>query len=283
MFLVSVQDNLILKYIKSYGSKISEDVVEFVLQIAIAILIYIIGKKLIKFIRKVVRKSLERTNVEQGVSQFIDSLIKIASYILLILIIVERFGVTRSSVIAVIGSAGLAIGLSLQGSLSNFAGGVLILILKPFRVGDYIIEDTNKNEGTVKEIQIFYTKLVTPDNKIIVIPNGNLSNSSLTNATHQDKRRVAVSVGISYDSDLKLAKGIIERLIVQDEKTLSDEPIEVFVDQLTQSAVILTGRMWVHTEDYWPTKWRVTEEMKLAFDQENIKIPHNMMEIKVKE
>lgn len=283
MFLITIQEKLVVEYLKNYSSKISDGAIDFIFQVVIAILIYIFGKKIIKWTRKIVRKSLERTNVEQGVLQFIDSLIKIASYIILILFIGERFGFTKASAIAVLGSAGLAIGLSLQGSLANFAGGVLILVLKPFRVGDYIIEDTNKNEGTVKEIQIFYTKLVTPDNKIIVIPNGNLSNSSLTNATHQDKRRVSVTVGISYDSDLIKAKGIIEKLIVKDEKTLSEEPMEVFVDELTQSAVILTGRMWVVTEDYWPTKWRVTEEIKLAFDKENIKIPHNQMEIKVKE
>ncbi|RDU23288.1 mechanosensitive ion channel family protein [Anaerosacchariphilus polymeriproducens] len=277
MFLETVQK--VLDFINN--KRFLQAVTDFALQIVIAIIIYIIGIKLIKFTRNILRKSLLRTNVEQGVIQFLDSLLKILLYILLILIIGGRFGVTKSSVIALLGSVGLAIGLSLQGSLSNFAGGVLILILKPFKVGDYIMEDTNKNEGTVKEIQIFYTKLLTPDNKIIVIPNGVLSNSSLTNATNQDKRRVSVSVGISYDSDLKKAKNIIEKLLVQDEKVLLEEPIEVFVDQLTQSAVIITGRMWVLTDDYWPAKWRITEEMKLAFDKEDIKIPHNLLDIKV--
>lgn len=277
MYLENVQK--VLDFINNRA--FLKSVTDFVFQIIIAIIIYIIGIKLIKSIRKILKKSLQRTNIEEGVIQFLDSLLKIILYFLLILIIGGRFGVTKSSVIALIGSVGLAIGLSLQGSLSNFAGGVLILILKPFKVGDYIIEDTNKNEGTVKEIQIFYTKLLTPDNKIIVIPNGVLSNSSLTNATNQYKRRVSVSVGISYEADLKKAKNIIEQLLVRDEKVLLEEPIEVFVDQLTQSAVMITGRMWVLTDDYYPVKWRITEEIKLAFDKEEIKMPHNVLAIKV--
>lgn len=282
MLLITLQDNILVKFIEKYTPDLLENIIQYGIKFVIAIICYLLGIKIIKWIRKLIRKSLERSNADQGACQFIDSLIKTVLYCVLIAIIGMNLGVNKASVVAILGSVGLAIGLALQGSLANFAGGVLILLLKPFRVGDYIIEDSNKNEGTVTEIQIFYTKLLTPDNKIIVIPNGNLSNSSLTNATHQDKRRVSISVGISYKADIKKAKGIIEKLIIQDEKTLTEEPVDVFVDQLAESSVILTGRMWVLTEDYWPTKWRLTEEIKLAFDKANIEIPYNQLEVTLK-
>ena len=179
------------------------DVIDFALSVVLALVVFIIGAKLIGWVRKLVKRSLERSSVDKGVEQFVDSMLKFGLYALLIFSIGKNFGLDTTSVAAVLASGGVAIGLALQGSLSNFAGGVLILLLKPFVVGDYIIEDTNKCEGTVKEIQIFYTKLVTMDNKTVVIPNGTLANNSLTNVTAQDKRKLDLKVDISYDADLK--------------------------------------------------------------------------------
>ena len=170
----------------------------FGVKVIIALVFFCIGRVLIQWIRKIVGRSLERSTVDKGVEQFVDSLLKFVLYFLLIFTIATKFGVDTASVAALIASGGVAVGLALQGSLSNFAGGVLILLLKPFEVGDYIIEDTNGNEGTVKEIQIFYTKLSTLDNKTIVIPNGILTNNSLTNATAKAERQLDLKVDISY-------------------------------------------------------------------------------------
>mgnify|MGYP000600421526 FL=1 len=174
--------------------------------------------QIIQLVRKFVRKFLNKTNWDEGVKQFLDNICYVGLHFVLIMIVLGKFGITASSVIAVIGSVGLSVGLALQGTLSNFAGGVLILILKPFKVGDYIREDTHGNEGTVSEIQLCYTKLLTVDNKTVVLPNGSLSNSSLTNLTQQDKRRIDITVGISYDADIRLAKQVISD-VLEKEKT----------------------------------------------------------------
>ena len=170
-------------------------------------------------------------------------------------------------------------GVALQGSLSNFAGGVLILLLKPFEVGDYIIEDSNGKEGTVKEIQIFYTKLSTIDNKTIVIPNGMLTNNSLTNATAKDERRLDLKLSISYSADLKKAKMLIEIIIRQDESILKDDEIVVFVDDLADSAVVIGARAWVKNEEFWPTKWRLLETIKLTLDEHGVEIPYPQLTV----
>ena len=184
---------------------------------------------------------------------------------------------------AALASCGVAIGLALQGSLSNFAGGVLILLLKPFVVGDYIVEDNKGREGTVKEIQLFYTKLLTVDNKTVIIPNGALANTSITNVTEQDKRRLDFAVGISYDADLKMAKQLIEELIRKDEDVLQNEDVSVFVDTLGDSSVVIGARGWVKKDAYWTAKWRLTENIKLTLDDNGIEIPYNQVVVHVKE
>lgn len=254
----------------------------FGFQILLAVVVYAVGARIIKFVRKMVRRWMERADADIGVKQFIDSLVKYSLYFILVVIILTFFGVTTASVVAVLGSAGLALGLAVQGTLSNFAGGVLILLLKPFRVGDYIIEDTHGNEGTVTEITIFYTKLSTGDNKIIVIPNGSLANSSLTNVTHSKKRRIDLEVGIAYDADLKRAKEILYRLAEEEKDRLKSEEILVFVSELAASEVKLGIRFWVKTEDYWPVRWRLMEDIKLALDEAGIEIPYQKLDVQVK-
>ena len=196
--------------------------------------------------------------------------------------VINQLGVATTSMVAVLGSVGLALGLALQGSLSNFAGGVLILWFKPFKVGDYIIEDTHKNEGTVTEIQIFYTKLLTTDNRTVVIPNGTLANSSLTDVTHQDRRRIDLYVGISYDADIKKAKEILKEIISKEPDRIEAEESVVFVDSLEDSNVRLGLRFWVPTTNYWNARWRVTEEMKVMFDENQIEIPYNQLTVSLK-
>jgi len=255
----------------------------FGVRVLIALVVFFLGRIVIRWIQKLVRRSLERSGADKGVEQFVDSFLKVGLYSLLIFSIAAKFGLDTASVAALLASGGVAIGLALQGSLSNFAGGVLILLLKPFEVGDYITEDTNHNEGTVKEIQIFYTKLSTIDNKTIVIPNGILTNSSLTNATAKDERRLDLKVSISYQADLRKAKKLIEEILASDVCVMKDEEINVFVDDLAESAVVLGARAWVKNDEFWPTRWRLLETIKLTLDEHEIEIPYPQMTVHVKE
>ncbi len=259
------------------------DILNFAFQIVIAIAIYVIGGKIIKWIVKMVGRSMDRAGADAGVKQFVTPLVKYVLYVLLIFMIMGLFGIATTSAVAVLGSAGVAVGLALQGSLSNLAGGVLILLLKPFVVGDYIIEDTNKNEGTVSEISIFYTKLLTVDNKVIVIPNGILSNSSLTNVTHMDKRRIDLIVGISYEADIRRAKEILKKIAMEEPARLTEEEPVVYVDTLGASSVDLGLRVWVKADDYWQAKWRLTENIKYSFDENGIAIPYQQIDVQIKQ
>ncbi len=252
---------------------------DFAIEVILALLVFFIGAKAIGWIRKIIRKSLERANVDKGVGTFVDSMLKFGLYAILVFSIGKKFGLDTTSVAAAFASAGVAIGLALQGSLSNFAGGVMILILKPFVVGDYIIEDTNKCEGTVKEIQIFYTKLATADNRTIIIPNGTLVNNSLTNVTAQDKRRLDIKVDIAYDADLKKAKEVLEKLLNDEEGILPDCDKLVFVDMLGPSSVVIGVRGWVKSEDYWSVRWKMLENIKLTLDENGIEIPYNQLTV----
>ena len=257
--------------------------ITFGLKVLAALVAFFIGRLVIRWIRKIVRRSFERSGADKGVEQFVDSLLKYGLYALLVFSLISILGFDTTSVAAVLASGGVAIGLALQGSLSNFAGGVLILLLKPFVVGDYIIEDTNGKEGTVKEIQIFYTKLSTIDNKTIVIPNGMLTNNSITNATAKDERQLDLRVGISYDADIRQAKSVIENLLIKDECIIKNEQINVFVHELADNAVVLGIRAWVKNEEYWETRWRLLEEIKILLDENGIEIPYPQMAVHMKE
>lgn len=257
-------------------------VLDFAIDVILAAIVFAVGTRVIKWLVKIVKGSMTRANVEQGVLTFISSLFKYVLYFVLVLIILSQFGVTASSVIAVLGSAGLTVGLALQGSLSNFAGGVLILLLKPFVVGDYIIENADKMEGTVAEITIFYTKLLTPDNKAIMLPNGTLSNSSIVNVTATKKRRLDLTFGVAYESNIQEVKEILERVAIGDDAILKDEPTNVFVSELKDSCVEMGARGWVKTEDYWAAKWRITENVKLELDKAGISIPFPQVEVTMK-
>jgi len=264
-------------------SKVLDGALDIGMRILLAILTFLIGAQIIKLVRKVVKKVLTKAEAEVGVVQFLDSFLKVALYVVLGFMIAAGFGVDAASIVALLGSAGVAVGLALQGSLSNLAGGVLILILKPFRVGDYIKEDAAGNEGTVSEIQMFYTKLMTPDNRTVVLPNGTLANTSLTNVTHADKRRVDIQVGVAYDADIKKTKEVLMSVLNGENAALTDMDKTVFVDNLGNSAVVMGLRCWVKKEDYWDVKWRLTENVKYALDDAGISIPFPQMDVHVKE
>lgn len=267
--------------IRTYFENLIPDVISFALQVILAIFIYAISTRVIKGVVKLVRKTMERHDVDTGVVQFLSAIVRYGLYVVMIMTILSLFGVATTSVIAVLGSAGVAIGLALQGSLSNFAGGVLILLLKPFKVGDYIIQ--GGSEGTVYEISIFYTKLKTVDNKVVVIPNGTLSNNTIVNVSHMDRRRVDIVVGISYDADIRTAKDIIYNLAQNDKCRLPEENAVVFVDNLGASSVDIGVRIWVNAADYWTVKWRLTESIKYAMDENNISIPYTQIDVQIKQ
>lgn len=256
-------------------------VVAFGLRVLMALVLFFIGSRLIKLLRRIVRRSMERAGADVGVMQFIDSILKAFLYFVLVMLIASSFGVDTTSVVALVGSAGLAAGLALQGSLANFAGGVLLLMVRPFKVGDYIVQ--GDLEGTVSEIQMIYTYLLTPDNRKVVIPNGKLADNSLINVTAQEKRRLDIDVGISYTADLKKAKETGMKLLEREERVLKEEEHMVVVSELADSAVILKLRFWVKPEDYWNVKWDMTEEVKLAFDAEGIEIPYQQVDVHIRE
>lgn len=267
--------------IRTYLEGMVPSLLSFLVQVIVAIIVLLIGSRIIKFLLKLIKKSLDRSKVEAGVVTFLCSLVKYSLYFVLAMIILAQFGVTTSSVVAVLGSAGLTLGLALQGSLSNFAGGVLILLLKPFVVGDYIIDGTTGQEGTVSSITIFYTKLLTFDNRMILIPNGTLSNSSITNVSHMEKRRIDLVIGVSYEADLAKTKQVLTEVVQKEPNRLADEPVDIYVSELADSAVQMGVRVWVKNEDYWPTKWKLTEDIKNALDANNISIPFPQMDVRV--
>lgn len=276
----TVEENISM--IQKFFSTFPEKALSLGLRILLAIVVFIIGVQLTKLIRRLVKKSLTRANADVGAVQFLDSFIKVVLYVLLVFMIASGFGVDAASIVALLGSAGVAIGLAIQGSLSNFAGGVLILLLKPFKVGDYIKEDASGNEGTVSEIQLFYTKLQTPDNCTIILPNGTLANHSMTNVTAADCRRMDIRVGISYDADIEKAKEVLMQVLNGDEDILQDKDRKVFVDSLGDSSVVLGVRCWFPMDKFWEGKWRVTEKVKYALDAAQISIPYPQMDVHVR-
>lgn len=253
---------------------------EIVKKLIIVLLIWVIGKKLIKILLNIISKTFARTGMDLSLSKFLMSLIKFSLYAVLAVMIIGALGIETTSLITLIGSLGLTVGLSLQGSLSNFAGGVLILLFKPFKVGDYIV--ACGCEGTVQVIDLLYTKLYTVDNKMVTIPNGTLANSNITNVAAQPERRVDVSIDVSYDTDLKKAKTILENTIRANEMVLKDHDITIFVDVLGASGITLTTRCWVKSENYWTVLWDLREKFKEAMDENKISIPFPQMDVHMK-
>lgn len=276
------EGNLKPGVIEAFLDELPSKALNFGVKVLLCVLLFLIGVRIIQFIRKMLRKSMEKAGAEEGVRSFVDSFVKAALYVLLGFVLLSWFGVDTASIVALVGSAGVAIGLAIQGSLSNLAGGVLIMLLKPFKVGDFIKEDTHGNMGTVTEIQIFYTKLSTIDNQVVVLPNGSLANTSLTNASGNKERRMDVQVGISYSADLKKAKEILLSLLEENEKVLKEREVRVFVEELADSAVILNMRCYFAQEDFWEEKWRMTEEAKLALDRAGIEIAYPQLDVHVR-
>ncbi len=269
------------KSVAYFGDQIPV-VVGFCLKVVLSIVAFYIGRKVIQWLVGVMKTSMIKASIDLGVTQFAGSITKVVLYALLVFNISTRFGVTEASVAALIGTSGLTLGLGLQGGLTNLVGGIMILLFKPYVVGDYIVVGGAAGvEGSILKIEMFYTTLATVDNKTIVVPNGTLSNSCVTNVTAKDNRKLEIKVSISYESSIKDAKDILEKLLKEDGSIMSDEELDVFVDELGESAVVIGFRAWVHTEEYWKTKWRMNEKIKLSFDEAGIKIPYPQLDVHI--
>ena len=262
-----------LQEVKDYFYRLPEQLGEFLIRLFIAVVIIMIAFRIIKGLVHLIRKSMTKANADPGVTNFTCSFASAALKVLVLFAVLASLGVNTASIVAVLGTAGVAIGLALQGSLSNLAGGVMILALKPFKIGDYILEDSHGHEGTVQEISLFTTKLTTYDNKVIVLPNGELANTSLTNMSGQTRRMLEVKVGISYDTDLDRAKAVLQRVIEETKGRIPEEQTFVYVDSLGDSAVILGVRCWVPNVNVLSRRWDLNERVKRALDEAGIEIP----------
>ena len=243
------------------------------------LLIVIIGGRIIKLITKLITKGRAFKKLDKSVSSFLLSFIKIALNILLLVIVAGVIGIPSASIITLIGSAGVAIGLAMQGGLSNIAGGLVILIFKPFRVGDFI--DTHTDSGIVKSISLFYTTLTTVDNRIVSIPNGNLANSPSINYSNEPERRLDINLDISYSNKINDVKKSINVVLSKEKRINRDKEVFVRITNYKESSIEYTIRIWVLKEEYWNVKFDLLENLKERFDEDGIIIPYNQLDVHI--
>ena len=256
-----------------------QSLLDFLVRVALCIITFLIGSRVINLIRKLIGKAMARTGAAGQGGQFVDSCVRVVLYSILIFQIALHLGINAATIATVLGSATVTVGLAFQGSLKNCIGGIMIMILHPFRVGDYIIESAYNSEGTVSEITVFYTRLATLDNRTIILPNGPLADAGITNVTREENRRVELKVGISYQADIRKAKQVLEDLLTEEERVRRELGYNIFVDELGDSSVVLGLRFWTKTEDYWPVRWKMLEDIKYAFDENGIGIPFPQMDV----
>src|SRR6056300_1539243 len=250
---------------------------EWAKHIVLAVVIFWIGMRVVKVMMRAFTKALSLREVDASLSTFLQSFLKIALQAVVVIATINQLGVATTSIVAVLASAGLAIGMALSGTLQNFAGGAMILMFKPFKVGDFI--EAQGYSGTVQSIQIFVTTLTTPDNKKIILPNGPLSNGSLVNFSAQSTRRVDWVFGIGYDADLDEAKAIVRGLLEADDRVLKDKSITVELGAMADSSVNLTTRAWVNASDYWDVHFAMNTAVYKSFNAKGISIPYPQMDV----
>lgn len=248
-------------------------------KLLLAILVLLVGLWIINRFVALSLRTMESRSVDPTLGRFMTNFLSILFKALLLISVASMIGIETTSFIAVLGAAGLAVGLALQGSLANFAGGVLVLLFRPYKVGDFI--EAQGISGTVSEIQIFNTIMKTPDNKVIIVPNGAVSNGIITNYSKEATRRVDFVFGIGYSDDIARARTAIEQVIAGDSRILPDPPAMVVVSSLADSSVNFTVRVWVNAPDYWAVNFATIEAVKLAFDRENISIPFPQRDVHV--
>jgi small conductance mechanosensitive channel len=268
------KDNLVTLF-----NKFCDWAVSFIGTVIVALIVWWIGKRVIRWGIKFVTKALQRTDLDIGVVKFIGSIVKTVLYAVLILIVVGILGIPTASLITVFGSAALAVGMSLQGSLSNFAGGILLLIFKPFTIGDYIV--SGSCEGTVVSIELLYTKLHTIDNKTIMMPNGTLANSNITNVGAEENRRLDIEIGVGYQTDIAKAKNLLMSCLQNNADVIKDRDMRVVVKSLDESCITIETRVWVPNDKYWDTRFTLLEDYKNIFDANGIEIPFNQLDVHI--
>ena len=252
--------------------KLLDSSVDIGLRLLGAIAIYLIGKYIIKWLNKLFEKLMIRRKLDPTVTSFLKSLINILLYLVLALSIIGQLGIKLTGIAALIASAGMAVGMALSGNLSNFAGGLLILVFRPFKVGDYI-ESSAGASGTVKEIQIFHTILVTPDNKTIYAPNGNLSNGVITNYSMKDLRRVEWDIAVEYGTDFNKVEQVVKNIIAQNPMIVQTPEPSILIGELADSSVNIKIRVWVKTDDYWAVNFQMNKDIYETFNKEGIEFP----------
>lgn len=268
-------------YVTKYWDYFTNVLIEYSPRLISAVLIFIIGWGAIRLIKKLVVKIMTKREMEPTLSKFLADILIWTLKILLFVTVISRLGVENSSFVAIIGAAGLAIGLALQGSLANFAGGVLIIMFKPFKVGDFI--EAQSVSGTVKQIQIFVTQLATVDNQVIFVPNGALSNGTIINYSYATTRRANLTIGISYGSNIKKAKELAMEVMINHPAVLKEPEPMVLVDSLADSSINLAVRPWANLEDFFTMRSDILEQIKLKFDENNIEIPFPQRDVHIKE
>lgn len=252
----------------------------YVFKLIAAIIIFYIGRMIARSVAGFLEKTLLHRNIDKAVVSFLSSILYAILMIATALMALSQVGVQTTSFIAILGAAGLAVGLALQGSLANFASGVLIILFRPFKSGDFI--DAGGITGTVDKIEIFQTMMRTSDNKKVIVPNAKITSGHITNFSAESTRRVDLVVGIGYDSDLLKAKTILEEIVKSDERVLAEPAPNIRVSELASSSVNIIVRPWVKTEDYWGVYWDTLEKIKLAFDAQGISIPYPQMDVHIK-
>lgn len=249
------------------------------IKLLIAIAVLVIGFWLANILSRTIKRGLKRSNTDPGLVTFLASLTGFILKILVVITAVTQLGVEMTSFVAIMGAAGLAIGMAFSGTLSNFAGGIMILLFKPFKVGDFVnMQDV---DGFVKEIQIFNTILTTTDNKVIILPNGPVANNTIINFTKADKRRVDWVFGISYGDDLQLAKGLLLKFVQEDQRILKDPEVFIGLGDLAESSVNITVRAWAGTDDYWPVFFDLNERVYNEFSKAGLRIPFPQMDVHI--
>lgn len=261
-------------------AKVYEYLATYWLQVVAAIVIFVVGRWLARVISKLVGKAMTKAKVDETLTSFVQNLCHIALIVLVIVAALEKLGVPTTNFAVVVGAAGLAIGFALQGSLANFAAGVMLVIFKPFKVGDFV--ELGGKMGTVKEIQIFNTILNSPDNVRLIVPNGQVTGTNILNYTANGTRRVDMVVGVSYEDDLKKAQQVIEDVLAEDDRILKDPPATVAVSELGDSSVNFVVRPWVNAVDYWAVRFDTIRKMKLALDKNGITIPFPQRDVHMK-
>lgn len=275
-----MEEIMYAKEISEHYYKIIDLLWVFTPKLITAILIWFVGGFVIKNIRKLIRRVMEKREFEPTLANFVSDLINWLLRLVLFVTVIAQLGVPTTSFVAILGAAGLAIGLSLQGSLSNFAGGVLIVLFKPFRVGDFI--QAHGEMGTVQQIQIFVTKIATPNNQILYIPNGALSNSNITNFSQSEFRRADLTIGISYGSDIKKAREIAFEVMKNHPLVLEEPAPSVWVSDLADSSINFAVRPWANNADFWQMRSEILTQIKEAFDHQGIEIPFPQRDIHIK-